>query len=123
MILSCYTYKLNNKKETNMKINETNKQRIHDVLITDIQRMIFKQHNELKVRFNVTDDDYDNIQTLLYSDVTKCNTIDDVNTLLIEYKDLFEAYGDDDFRFTLDGTLNYVLTLLIKQTELLKCKC
>ena len=103
-----------------MNINETNKQAIHDVLITDMQRMIFRQHNELKVRFNVTDDDYDNIQTLLYSDVTKCNTIDDINTMLIEYKDLFEAYGDDDFQFTLDGTLNYVIGLLVKQCELHK---
>ena len=40
-----------------------------------------------------------------------------LSSLLIEYKDVFEAYGDDDFRFTLDGTLNYVLSLLIKQCK------
>ena len=100
-----------------MKINETNKQAIHDVLITDIQRMIFKQHNELKVRFNVTDDDYDVTQTLLVDNILHCNSIDDINTMLIEYKDVFEAYGDDDFRFTLDGTLNYVLSLLIESCK------
>ena len=28
-----------------MKINSDNKQRIHDVLISDLQRRIFKQYN------------------------------------------------------------------------------
>ena len=106
-----------------MNINETNIKAIHDVLITDMQRMIFKQHNELKVRFNVTDEDYDNTQTMLVDSVLHTNTISDINDIVIEYGDLIKAYGDDDFQFTLDGTLNYVLTLLIKQTELLKCKC
>ena len=44
-----------------MKINESNKQRIHDVLITDLQRRIFKQYNARKDEFNITDDDYDSI--------------------------------------------------------------
>ena len=106
-----------------MKINETNKQAIHDVLITDLQRMIFRQHNELKVRFNVTDDDYDNTQTLLVDSILHTNTISDINDIVIEYGDVIKAYGDDDFQFTLDGTLNYVLGLLIKHAELNKCKC
>ena len=44
-----------------MKINESNKQRIHDVLITDLQRRIFKQYNARKDEFNITDEDYDDI--------------------------------------------------------------
>ena len=99
-----------------MKINETNKQAIHDVLITDLQRMIFRQHNELKVRFNVTDEDYDVIQTQLVDKILHCNTINDINELTIEYIDLFDAYSND-VRFTLDGTLNYVLSLLVKQCK------
>ena len=96
-----------------MKINETNKQAIHDVLITDMQRMIFRQHNELKVRFNVTDEDYDVLQTQLVDKILHCNTINDINELILEYIDVFDAY-DDITKFTLDGTLNYVLRLLIE---------
>ena len=94
-----------------MKISITNKQRIHDVLLTDIQRLIFKQYNELKVRFNVTDEDYDVQQTLLYDKVYKCNTLNDVNELVIEYQDLFDAYEDIGV-CTLEGTMNYIFKLL-----------
>ena len=100
-----------------MKIAIENKQRIHDVLITDLQRRLFKQYNERTSEFIVTDEDYDVTQTLLVDNILHCNSIDDINTMLIEYKDVFEAYGDDDFRFTLDGTLNYVLGLLVKQCK------
>ena len=98
-----------------MRINESNKQRIHDVLISDLQRRTFKQYNERKDEFNITDEDYDVQQTLLYSNVTQCNTVQDINELLYtQYKDLFEndsqlALNDV---FTLDGTLNYIFKLL-----------
>ena len=105
-----------------MNINETNKQAIHDVLITDIQRMIFRQHNELKVRFNVTDEDYDVAQTLLIDRVLHCNNMRDINELLTEYCDLFTDY-DELLVPTIDGTMNYVIGLLVEQCELLKCKC
>ena len=42
-----------------MDINKTNKQAIHNVLITDLQRRIFKQYNARKDEFNITDEDYD----------------------------------------------------------------
>jgi hypothetical protein len=42
--------------------------------------------------------------------------------VLIEYGDLFMDYDSINV-FTLEGTMNYILTLLVKQTELLKCKC
>ncbi len=93
-----------------MKINESNKQRIHDVLITDLQRLMFKMYNTRKSTFSeATDEDYDNQNTILYSDVSKCNTLNDINELLCEYKDLFHK---NDNVFTLDGTLNYVFKLL-----------
>ena len=38
-----------------MKIAIENKQRIHDVLLTDLQRRIFKQYNQRKDEFNLTD--------------------------------------------------------------------
>ena len=99
-----------------MKINSENKQAIHDVLITDMQRLMFRQYNELKVRFNVTDEDYDVQQTLLVDNILNCNSINDINELILEYTDLFDAY-DDITKFTLDGTLNYVLRLLIESCK------
>jgi len=94
-----------------MKIDTTNINRVHDVLITDIQRLLFKQYNEMKVRFNVTDDDYDTQNTRLYDEVYKCKTLNDVNELVISYQDLFDAYEDIGV-CTLEGTMNYVFKLL-----------
>ena len=94
-----------------MKISITHKQRIHDVLLSDIQRRLFKQYNARKDEFNVTDEDYDTQNTLLYDSVSKCNTLNDVNELVISYQDLFDAY-DDIGVCTLEGTMNYVFGLL-----------
>ena len=94
-----------------MKINIENKQRIHDVLITDIQRRLFKQYNARKDEFNITDEDYDTQNTVLYSDVMKCNTLNDVNELVCSYQDLFDEYKDIGV-CTLDGTMNYIFKLL-----------
>ena len=98
-----------------MKINESNKQRIHDVLISDLQRRIFKQYNERTNEFLQTDEDYDTTQTILYSNVTQCSTVQDINELLYtQYKDLFENDSQLALNnvFTLDGTLNYIFKLL-----------
>ena len=98
-----------------MKINNEHKQRIHDVLISDLQRRIFKQYNERTNEFIQTDEDYDVQQTLLYSNVTQCNTVQDINELLYtQYKDLFENDSQLALNnvFTLDGTLNYIFKLL-----------
>ena len=94
-----------------MKINESNKQRIHDVLITDLQRRIFKQYNERTNEFIQTDEDYDVQQTLLVDSVLHCETLNDVNDLLCNNEDLFD--DDDSINvFTLEGTLNYIFKLL-----------
>ena len=105
-----------------MKINHKNKQAIHDVLITDLQRRLFKQYNSRTNEFIATDEDYDEQQTLLVDRILHLETLNDVNDVLIEYGDLFMDYDSINV-FTLDGTLNYILDLLVKQTELLKCKC
>ena len=97
-----------------MKINSDNKQRIHDVLISDLQRRLFKQHNEIKVRnpFTiVTDEDYDTQQTMLVDRVLNVDTLANVNDVLIEYGDLFMDYDSINV-FTLDGTMNYIFKLL-----------
>ena len=105
-----------------MAISKTNIQAIQEVLITDMQRRIFKQYNSLKEEFNATDEDYDVTQTLLIDKILHCNNMKDINELLTEYCDLFTDY-DELTVPTIDGTLNYVVGLLVKQCELLKCKC
>ena len=100
-----------------MKINIENKQRIHDVLLTDLQRRIFKQYNARKDEFNITDEDYDVQQTLLIDSVLHCNSIKDINDLLLEYIDLFEGEKIYNHVFTLDGTMNYVFSLLIEHAK------
>ena len=94
-----------------MKINSENKQRIHDVLISDLQRRLFKQYNERTSEFIVTDEDYDTQQTLLVDRVLNVDTLANVNDELIEYGDLFMDYDSINV-FTLDGTMNYIFKLL-----------
>jgi len=94
-----------------MKINSENKQRIHDVLLTDMQRRIFKQYNARKDEFKLTDEDYDQQQTLLVDSVLHCETLNDVNELVISNQDLFDDY-DSIGICTLDGTMNYLFKLL-----------
>ena len=100
-----------------MNIDKTNKQAIHNVLLTDLQRRIFKQYNQRKDKFNLTDEDYDVIQTLLVDKVLHCNSIRDINNLLLEYIDLFDGEKIYNHVFTLDGTMNYVFSLLIKHAK------
>ena len=94
-----------------MKINSENKQRIHDVLLTDLQRRIFKHYNARKDEFNLTDEDYDVQQTLLVDSVLHCETLNDVNELVISNEDLFDEYKDIGV-CTLEGTMNYIFKLL-----------
>ena len=101
-----------------MKIAIENKQRIHDVLLTDLQRRIFRQYNARKDEFNITDEDYDVQQTLLIDRVLHCDSINDINDLLLDYTDVFDDYDSINV-FTLDGTLNYVLSLLIEHCKLM----
>ena len=91
-----------------MNINSENKQRIHDMLITDLQRRIFKQYNERTSEFLRTDEDYDTTQELLINRILHIDTLVDVNDVLIEYGDLFP----NEQVFTLEGTMNYIFKLL-----------
>jgi|TARA_R110000744_G_scaffold7709_1_gene26668 hypothetical protein len=107
-----------------MNIDEKLLLPIHEVLIKDMKLMLQRQHNELKVRFGVmTDEDRNGEIEMLVSSILHTKTLNDINDIMIEYGDIMNVYGDNGFRehtnilFTLDGTLNYVLTLLIKQNE------
>ena len=102
-----------------MEINKTNKQAVHDALLADMQRRIYKQYNARKDEFNLTDEDYDTTQTLLIDKILHCNNMRDINELLTEYCDLFTDY-DDLTVPTIDGTLNYVLNLFIEKLNYIK---
>ena len=91
-----------------MNINSENKQRIHDVLLSDLQRRIFKQYNERTSEFLRTDEDYDVTQELLVNKVLHCDSLNDVNDMLLTYEDLFP----NEQVFTLEGTMNYMFKLL-----------
>ena len=101
-----------------MEINKTNIQAVHNALYTDLQRRMFRQYNARTDEFNITDEDYDNAMSALYRDVYNCNTLNDINQLLVNSTDLFDRY-EDIIVFTLDGTLNYVLSLLIEHCKLM----
>ena len=100
-------------------MNKDNIKAIQEALITDMQRRIFKQYNTRKSEFNLTDEDYDTTQTLLIDKILHVNNMRDINELLTEYCDLFTEY-DELTVPTIDGTLNYVIGLLVKQCELHK---
>ena len=100
-------------------MNKPNIKAIQEVLLTDMQRRIFKQYNERKDEFNLRDEDYDNTQSALVDSILNLNDMRDVNELMLEYCDLFDSY-DDLTVATVDGTLNYVVGLLVKQCELHK---
>jgi hypothetical protein len=102
-----------------MNFNKQNSQAISEALITDMQRRLFKQYNARKEEFNIRDEDYDVQQTLLIDRVLHCNSIKDINDLLLEYTDLFNDYDSINV-FTLDGTLNYVLGLLVDKLNYMK---
>ena len=78
-----------------MKINESNKQRIHDVLISDLQRRIFKQYNERTSEFLRTDEDYDVTQELLVNRILHVDTLADVNELVISNSNELEISNFD----------------------------
>ena len=95
-----------------MKIAIENKKRIHDVLISDLQRRTFKQYNQRKDHFGANaDEDYDRVQTLLVDSVLHCETLNDVNDIVCNYTDLFTDYDSINV-FTLEGTMNYIFKLL-----------
>ena len=102
-----------------MAITKPNIQAIQNVVHTDLQRRIFKQYNERKDEFHLNDEDYDRTQSALTNSINNLNDMRDVNDLMLEYCDLFDSY-DDLTVATIDGTMNYVIGLLVKQCELHK---
>jgi len=87
-----------------MNLNSENKQRIHDVLLSDLQRRL---HEDGKGIMFTNDNEYTTILESLVEDVLHTNSIADVNNVLCDYDKLFP-----NEYLTLDGTLNYIFALL-----------
>ena len=102
-----------------MNIDKSNKQAIHNVLYTDLQRLLFRNYNHRRNELNITDEDYDNAMSQLHRDVYDCNSIKDINDLLLSYIDLFKGEKIYNHLFTLDGTMNYVIGLLVEHCKIM----
>ena len=101
-----------------MNINKTNIQAVHDAVYMDLERRMFRKYNARTDEFNATDEDYDNAMSALYRDVYACNSIKAINDLLLSYIDLFKGEKIYNHVFTLDGTMNYVFSLLIEHAKI-----
>ena len=87
-----------------MNLNSENKQAIHDLLITDMQKRLYED-----IGF-ANENDYTITLEKLTEDILHTNSVSDINNVLCDYDKLFpEEY------LTLDGTLNYVIALLVSE--------
>ena len=88
-----------------MNINSENKQAIHDVLITDMQKRLYEDGKGIMF---TNDNEYTTQLESLTEDVLHTNSVSDINNVLCDYDKLFP-----NEYLTLDGTLNYVIALLV----------
>ena len=91
-----------------MKINKENVTHIHELLIENMQLRLNKyyEHNGF-----IDGKPYENTLESLVDTILHTNTISDINDVVIEYGELFDSNnGDDENIFTLEGTMNYVLS-------------
>ena len=90
-----------------MNLNSENKQAIHDVLITDMQKRLYEDGKGI---IFTKDNEYAKQLETLVETILHTSSIADVNDVLIEYGELFP-----NEYLTLDGTLNYVIALLVSE--------
>ena len=95
-----------------MNLNSENKQAIHDVLITDMQKRLYEDGKGIMF---TNDNEYTMMLETLVETILHTSSIADVNDVLIEYGELFP-----NEYLTLDGTLNYVISLLVSKVYTLE---
>ena len=95
-----------------MNLNSENKQAIHDVLITDMQKRLYEDGKGIMF---TNDNEYTMMLETLVETILHTSSIADVNDVLIEYGELFP-----NEYLTLDGTLNYVISLLVSKVHTLE---
>ena len=92
-----------------MNLNSENKQAIHDVLITDMQKRLYEDGKGIMF---TNDNEYTMMLETLVETILHTSSIADVNDVLIEYGELFP-----NEYLTLDGTLNYIIALLVSEID------
>ena len=92
-----------------MNLNSENKQAIHDLLITDMQKRLYEDGKGIMFS---NDNEYTMMLETLVETILHTSSIADVNDVLIEYGELFP-----NEYLTLDGTLNYVIALLVSEID------
>ena len=95
-----------------MNLNSENKQAIHDVLITDMQKRLYEDGKGIMF---TNDSEYTAMLESLTEDVLHTNSVSDINNVLCDYDKLFPSEY-----LTLDGTLNYVISLLVSKVYTLE---
>ena len=88
-----------------MNINSENKQSIHDALIIDMQKRLREDGKGIMF---TNDNEYTMMLESLTEDILYTNSVSDINNVLCDYDKLFPSEY-----LTLDGTLNYVLSLTL----------
>jgi len=107
-----------------MIIEKKNQSALHNVLITDLQARLFKQHKLHTLQNGTNDNDFDSQLSLLVNEILHCDTLASVNKLVCDYNDLFEManmelpYVCKRSVCSLDGTMNYMFVLLASSDKL-----
>ena len=92
-----------------MNLNSENKRAVHEVLISDMQQRLYEDGKGIMF---TNDNEYTVILESLTEDVLHTESISDINDLLCGYEKLFP-----NEYLTLDGTLNYVVALLVSEID------
>ena len=92
-----------------MNLNSENKQAIHEVMIADMQKRLYEDGKGIMF---TNDNEYAMMLETLVETILHTNSIADINDVLIEYGELFP-----NEYLTLDGTLNYVIALLVSEID------
>ena len=95
-----------------MTRNSENKQAIHDVMIADMQKRLYEDGKGIMF---TNDNEYTAMLESLVEDVLRTNSVSDMNNVLCDYDKLFP-----NEYLTLDGTLNYVISLLVSKVYTLE---
>ena len=95
-----------------MNLNSENKQAIHEVMIADMQKRLYEDGKGIMF---TNDNEYTVILESLTEDVLHTESISDINDLLCGYEKLFP-----NEYLTLDGTLNYIIALLVSEIDSLE---
>ena len=95
-----------------MNLNSENKQAVHEVLIADMQQRLYEDGKGIIFE---KDNEYAKQLETLVDSILHTSSIADVNDVLIEYGELFP-----NEYLTLDGTLNYVIALLVSKVYTLE---